>query len=185
MESLKGKKNIFITGKVGIGKTTLIKEVTLPFREQVGGFFTEEIIKDGGRHGFLLRTFSGKEAVLASRDIKGGPRISKYRVDLSTIDDIGVCDIADAIRTKKIAVVDEVGSMEILSKKFRDIFIKSLTSQVHVLATVREKSQPFSDEIKAYPDSAVLQLDRDNFAEIKESLREWIKDVLKDAPEEK
>ncbi|MBI4396118.1 MAG: hypothetical protein HY548_03415 [Elusimicrobia bacterium] len=44
-------KNLFITGTPGVGKTTLIKEVTLPYRDRVAGFYTEEMREGGGVFG--------------------------------------------------------------------------------------------------------------------------------------
>src|SRR5262245_30503392 len=37
-------KNLFISGTPGVGKTTLLREVTLGKRERIGGFYTEHIL---------------------------------------------------------------------------------------------------------------------------------------------
>ena len=53
-------KNIFITGKPGCGKTSLIKEICIKNLDRSGGFYTEEITEDNERMGFLLKTLNGK-----------------------------------------------------------------------------------------------------------------------------
>ncbi|MFH1283533.1 MAG: nucleoside-triphosphatase [bacterium] len=179
MDDITKLKSIFVTGKVGIGKTTLIRESTLPFLEYIGGFYTEEIKKDGKRYGFMLKTFSGQEVLFASIDIKQGPKVSKYRVDTGIFDEVGVKEVVNALKNKKIIVIDEIGSMEMFSKKFQEVFADCLMSSNNILATIREKSQPFSNEIKKFNASKVLTLTKDNFINTKEEIRKWLNNLVK------
>jgi len=174
MRTLAGRKNVIVDGAVGIGKSTLIREVTLPFRGRIAGFYTEEVARDGERHGFILRTFAGEECLFASRDFKEGPRISKYRVDLSAFERVGVAAIERASAGSGVVVIDEIGSMEVLSERFRAALFQCLSGPARTLATIRQKSQPFESEIRRLADTERLTVTRENFAELKESLRAWL-----------
>ena len=172
-------KNFFISGNPGIGKTTLIKESVLPFKNLIGGFVTEEIIEDGKRMGFLLKSLAGPSGILASKKMAGPVRLKKYGLDLSVLDTIAVPSLKDCLAKKKIAVIDEIGAMEIMSDGLREAVMQCLGSSIPVLATLRAKSEPFTDSIKRLEQSAVLTLTRSNYQEVKAKIRLWIEEVQK------
>jgi len=57
--------NVLLTGRPGIGKTTLIKRLIEATSLSKGGFYTGEVREKGQRVGFSLTTLDGKESVLA------------------------------------------------------------------------------------------------------------------------
>src|SRR3989344_3034030 len=75
-------KNLFIAGTQGVGKTMLLREVTLAKREHIGGFYTEHIMAGRIRKGFMIRTFDGQERMLASKNLKSSHKLGKYGVDV-------------------------------------------------------------------------------------------------------
>ncbi|MEM2944210.1 MAG: NTPase [Methanomassiliicoccales archaeon] len=146
-------KNILITGIPGVGKTTVIKKVVEKLGERCGGFYTEEIRSEGIRVGFKIVSLDGKTGVLASISLSGAPKVGKYGVNLQEINNIAVTSIAEAIRSEKIVVIDEIGKMEVLSPLFRSLVVLALDSQNVVIATVSEKGkEDFFDEIKMRSD---------------------------------
>ena len=167
-------KNLFITGKPGSGKTTLIKEVCLPVMDRVGGFYTEEMTESGSRLGFVLKTFDGREGVLAKKGMKSSYKFNKYGIDGHVLEDIGAGSLAKALKEKELIVIDEIGSIEIVSELFRKMLIVCLVSEKRVLATVRYNAQPFTDDIKKMKDTSVIVLSRDNYMEVKKEVRDWI-----------
>lgn len=172
-------KNLFVAGTVGVGKTTLIKETVLPYAEEVGGFYTEEIKKNGKRQGFLLKTFDGKEGTFAWKGRKNRTKFGKYGIDLEILESIGVHAMHEALHSKKIVIIDEIGSMEMLSSAFHDILMQCIFSQKYVLATIRFKSQPFSADLERLPSERTLHLSRENFHEVKLYIQNWIRQCLK------
>ena len=44
---------VAVRGSSGCGKTTLIREVCLPYMNMVGGFYTEELREGASRAGFM------------------------------------------------------------------------------------------------------------------------------------
>jgi len=167
-------KNLIITGKPGCGKTTLIKEVCLSVRDRAGGFYTEEIIEDGSRLGFVLKTFDGRQGVLAKKGMTSIHKLNKYGIDLRVLEDIGADSLAKALKEKEPIVIDEIGSMEMVSDIFRKVLMMCLVSGKRVLATVRFNAQPFTDEIKKMKDTSVIVLTRENYMEVKKEVRDWI-----------
>lgn len=160
-------KNILITGNPGVGKTTLIKNIISKLNISAGGFYTSEIRNsEGKRWGFKIISLDGKEDIMASVQIISRYRISKYGVNITVIDRIGVSAIADAIKNKDIVIIDEIGRMELFSKEFANITIDALDSPKIVLGTVTAKNTNFTKKIKERTDTKIVKLNRVNFAEI-------------------
>lgn len=167
-------KNLFIAGAPGVGKTTLLREVTLSRREKIGGFYTEHILVGRIRKGFIIRTFDGQERMLAARGLKSSHKLGSYGVDLNALENVGVPALKLALMTKDLIVIDEIGSMEMMSERFRTTLLECLTSTKPVLASIRVASQPFSDQVKKFSDTQTLLLTKSNYTSIKQQVRKWL-----------
>ena len=109
---------IFLTGKPGIGKTTLIKAIIDQYGSLCDGFYTEEIKVGRSRVGFSLKIINSKNSVpLAMSDgsVKIGPKVGKYTVNVKEMENI----LPEAFppTPAKIRIIDEIGKMELLSQK--------------------------------------------------------------------
>jgi nucleoside-triphosphatase len=153
---------VLLTGRPGFGKTTLIKRVVNNLPWPVGGFYTEEIRERAGRVGFKLVTLDGEEVVFAHVDLKTPEQVRKYRLDLSALERIGVGTVRQAVQTRRLVVIDEIGPMEIRSPIFREAVNEALDSEVPVLATIFARSLPFTDVIKSRPDVTLIEVRPDN-----------------------
>ncbi len=161
-------KNILITGRPRVGKTTLIKHIALLLGDKAGGFYTEEIPGKGvrGRRGFRIITLDGKEGVLAEVGFESRFNVGKYGVNLKDLDEIGVAAIERAIEEREWILVDEIGKMEEFSNKFKDAMMKALDSNKRVLAAIRSKDSVFTSIIKARSDVDMIKLTVPNRPEI-------------------
>lgn len=167
-------KNLFIVGKPGVGKTTMVKEVTLPFREGMGGFYTEEIRETGKRLGFRICSLKGEKGIFAYKGMNSSCRLNKYGIDLAILETIGVKSLEEALLTSKIILIDEIGTMEFLSPVFPEIVQRCLDSPLRVLATFRWGTQLFSHNFSPRKDSLTIELTRENFLEVKAQIRDWL-----------
>lgn len=177
-------KHMFITGKPGCGKTALVREVCLQHMECVGGFYTEEIWDGPDRAGFLLKSFDGRSGVLAKKGMESPYKLNKYGVDLGVLEGIGVDAVLKACATKKVVVIDEIGTMEAFSEAFGKALVEILHNPVRVLATIRYKSQPFTDDVKKMPATSLVYLSRENYMQVKADLKHWLRRAC-DAPAER
>lgn len=168
-------KNIFITGKPGCGKTNLIMEILKELNLDAGGFYTQEIREQGIRKGFKIITLDEKEGILAHVNIKSPYRVSKYKVNIKDLEEIGVKSILDALRENKIIVIDEVAKMELFSEKFEKAVITALDSKNKVLGTIMLKPNPFCDEIKKRQDTKIFYLTKENKKTVKEEIEKLFK----------
>jgi nucleoside-triphosphatase len=160
---------VLITGRPGVGKTTLIKRIVeaLP---SAAGFYTEEIREGGSRKGFNLVGLSGPKGsvaglsqgaatALAHVEFKGPHRVGKYGVDVR-----GFEGFLDELSPGEagLVVIDEIGKMECLSEKFRILVKEILKSDKTVVATIAQKGTPFIEGLKRMPGVRLLEITEGN-----------------------
>ncbi len=154
--------NVFITGNPGSGKSTLISRLLEEMSgRKVSGILTPEVRVGGTRQGFKIIDWASKEEeILASVTSEGGPRVSRYRVNLRGIDII-LDKFLDSYEGSEYVVIDEIGKMELRSKKFREVLGKILRSNKTVIATVSKK---LANDYQTQ--GALYELRKDNFEDV-------------------
>lgn len=159
-------KHILLTGRPRTGKTTLLKRIIKDLKSFLGGFYTEEITTDNKRVGFRIKTLDGKEGILAMEGLKSGFRLGKYGINVEDLEAIGVKAVEDAVKTKDVVVIDEIGKMELFSQKFKDVVLKALDSNKRVMGVIHREDTKFLNDIKSRKDVAVFEVNLDNHDEI-------------------
>ena len=154
---------ILITGKPGVGKTTLVLKIAEKLSgKKIGGFYTEEIRVSGDRVGFGIKTFDGKEGILSHVKIKSDPKVGKYGVDIGSFERFGVKAVEDALTDADIMIIDEIGKMELFSCRFKDAVMRCFDSDKPVIATIMQRPNEFADSIKNRPDVEIFEVTYEN-----------------------
>jgi len=169
-----------ITGRPGTGKTSLIKQAVADMGDKAGGFYTEEIRSQGIRKGFRLVTLDGQSAILAHVDIHSPYRVSRYGVDIDSLDRVGVSALLKAAEQCNLVVVDEIGKMELFSANFREAVLKLIDSGKRVLGTIMLKPDPWADAIKHRPEVRLVSVAGTNYRLVLAELRNWLKTLNED-----
>ncbi len=160
-------KNVLVTGRPGIGKTTAVMRAAEELRRagmRVGGFVSREERKEGVRTGFVIVDLETSEEAYLARVGDGTPRIGKYVVLVSELERVGVAAIKRALRTAQVIVIDEIGPMELLSHSFKQAVLEALNSPKPVVATihVRAREDPFGRSVLSRKDIALLEVNASN-----------------------
>lgn len=167
-------KNFFITGKPASGKTSLILEIIKELNLKAGGFYTQEIREGGKRKGFKITSLTGQEGILAHLNFKSFYRVSKYKVNLKDLEEIGVKSLLQALRENKILIIDEIGKAEMYSEKFKKAVLTALNSQNKILGTIKLTPDAFTNQIKKRPDTEIIYLNQENREEVKKRVKEFL-----------
>lgn len=151
---LKLMKKAFITGRPGVGKSTVLREVKNILENngwRIGGVTCPEIRKNGKRIGFeIIDVASNNKGILASINLLEGPMVGKYRVNLEDLERIAIPAIKKSMEELDLTIIDEIGPMELKSKRFHELVLEALKSDKSIIAVlhrslVREFSMRFPD----------------------------------------
>jgi nucleoside-triphosphatase THEP1 len=144
MEMLGLVKNLFLLGKIGTGKSSLIRENLLPYLELVGGFFVQRIFMGGSSVAFRLlpvttageyilnrkvETLGGLENIFLFNDGRGN-----WHSNMEVFITDGTRYLHESIATgKKVILLDEIGGIELHCPPFMEAVMEVLSSPVSVL----------------------------------------------------
>jgi len=167
-------QTLLLTGRPGIGKTTIIKAVIAQLGDRAGGFYTEEILGPGGRKGFRLITLAGQSAVIAHIDFKSRSQVGRYDVKVDTIDKLGAGAIRSAIEHNPIVIIDEIGKMELFSSPFQSAVLKAVSSPKIVLAAAMLDDHPWLLALKSLPNVTVWEVTKVNRTKLVEQVLGWL-----------
>lgn len=139
---------VALTGSPGVGKTTLVQKIVGAAGGSVGGVLARDKRVKDRRVGFeLLDLGSGATGMLAD-ETGSGPQLGKYRVRLDDLDNIGARAIENGLKANLI-VVDEIGPMELSSRRFVMAVEKALASDKEMLVVLHEWSNhPIAKKIR-------------------------------------
>jgi nucleoside-triphosphatase len=161
------KRVLLITGRPVVGKTTVLLNAANELKNRgysIGGMLSREVREKGTRIGFEIIDFSkGNKGWLAHINQPTGPQVSKYRVNLDDLDQIGVKAIQNALKEAEVVVIDEIGPMELFSQAFRQAIKEAVDSQKLVLGVIHHSAQdPMIDSIKKRNDTEILEATIEN-----------------------
>lgn len=172
------KKNLFVTGRPGVGKTTLIERVLELLDVTAGGFCTREIREDYARVGFEIADLSGSTGILAHVDLESGFRVGRYGVNRADLERIGVPAIRDAVEGANLVVMDEIGRMELCSPAFQHEVERALDSVTPVFGTLQDRTSPFLDRVRGRPDVTLVRITQENRDAMVGVVREAVERLL-------
>jgi nucleoside-triphosphatase len=154
---------ILLTGLPGCGKTTAVMQIVANLSNtKAAGFYTQEIRQKNTRKGFTWTRLDGATGILAHVNTKSPYKVGKYSVDITGFEKsvVPILDInhSDA----ELFIIDEIGKMECLSKKFVAAVRHLFASDKSVLATVAQKGTGFISEVKSFPSTKLFYLTHQN-----------------------
>ena len=131
---------IAITGKPGVGKSTLCLKVYNFLKDKIviKGFVTVEYRIGGKRFGFqFLDLVSGEKLWLAKKE-SGKVMVGKYSVFVENVD--MMAERIERYKDADLIVIDEIGPMELKSGKFINS-IENIMELDNLLFTIHYKSR--------------------------------------------
>jgi len=154
-----------ISGPPTSGKSTLVSKLIDFLRKndiKVGGIATPEIRESGLRVGFrVVDLMTLKENVFVSINYKSNYKVGKYFVDVDLFENIAIPALETAEIESDIVVIDEIGKMELFSKKFEETVKRILSGSKPVLAVVHRN---YLEEYKKH--GKVYWLERKKWVEV-------------------
>ncbi len=162
-------RNIFLTGEVGIGKSTVVqKTLALLSCVSCGGFRTVSAVPI--TEGAMLDVFIERAWEQTPHDAEhligsrwGDGHFTSYP---SAFDIVGTSILEACTADAKLIIMDELGLMESGAKLFQKVVMDTLDGSHPVLGVIKPKHSAFLDAIRSHEKSEILELTRDNRDEL-------------------
>lgn len=166
--------NIFITGPPRSGKSTMVSQIIDELGLNAEGLRTPDIRKNGERKGFkLVDIKTGEEGILSHLDQQEGPKVSKYRVNMDDLEFFTKLSLDNISNDCDIVVIDEIGTMELYSDKFKKAVKDRLNDDIPVLAVLHRHHV---EKYEGYGE--VFELTKSNYDILKLELIDKLKSLL-------
>ncbi len=159
-------KNFLVTGLPGCGKTTtLLNTIKLleSYAIGIGGCITAELQEKGRRVGFIIKDLAScEEGILAHVSLVSKKRIGRYKINITELKRIGVGSLLNSFSSKiDCVIIDEIGSMEIISHEFQNVVRDLLNSKKIVLGSIHYRSNhKFLVEIRNRYDTEIIEINK-------------------------
>ena len=131
---------VLISGKPNTGKSTALgKIIDLLGPPRCSGLLTEEILKDGERIGFSTCGLKcRKRIILAHKDFDKTYAVEDFGVDLSSLEKLMIEELETGSNDERtrFLIIDEIGRMQVMSKRFRELLDQIADSSKTLIASI-------------------------------------------------
>jgi nucleoside-triphosphatase THEP1 len=93
-----------------------------------------------------------------------------------TMDAVGVSALRRAVEQCELAVIDEIGRMELFSTGFSEAIWRIVCCGKKVLGTIMLNPNPWADAIKLQPMVNLISVTRAKYDQILSELWDWLRD---------
>ena len=167
--------NIFLTGEINIGKSTIIEKFLLTYFGTVGGFKTIRCKTDNDAfYGVYLLDVNYEDAVLSKENRVGDCFPDKSLTSYGSIFDTFGVDFLSFETEPSLIVMDELGILEKNATKFQEKVHECLNSNASVLGIIKNKNNSFLDSICKRDDVILLEVNEDNRNGVLEKVTEFL-----------
>lgn len=155
-------KNLLITGASGSDKTTLIRKLSEVFKEfNPAGFYTGQISEDGVQTGTYVAALFGDSRVFSHVTVKSKYAVGRFRVDMKGFETL-LESVFSKDRKTGLYLIDEIGRMECLSKKFCKYINEFMDSERPFVASIADKGTGIISEIRKRSDVKLHEVTLEN-----------------------
>lgn len=156
--------NIFLTGEVGVGKSTVLRKVLKLLAPTVcGGFLS---VSEPAPEGAMLYVYIEKawektphdEAHLVGLRTGDGHFTSYPEV----FNNVGAEILSSTPPQAVLIIMDELGTMESDAETFKKAVFSALDGPLPVLGVIKNKHSEFLDKIRSHPRSVIIEATADN-----------------------
>lgn len=141
----------------GPARSEVMRELFTKLGARAGGVVMVPFSQFQTGVGYKVKTHTGREGMVAHVTGASLYRAGKYKVNVDDVDLIVVPALRDALQTREIILIDEIGKIFLFSERFRQVVLEAFESEKHVVASVQEKPHGFVDKVRGLPGVVVDQ----------------------------
>ena len=159
--------NVFLTGAINIGKSTIVSRVMAEFLRtgiSTAGFYTLPYAIGGAVKGYYIHPLFPMELLpLPEKRIIGTIKGDQWAGVTQTFESIGTEILEQSLAgTADLVIMDELGFFEEKAFGFQDRVVELLDSPKTVLGVIKPSNLPFLNDIRKRDDVWLLEVTRAN-----------------------
>lgn len=159
-------KNIFLTGAVGVGKSTVLQKIIEECcpKDELFGFCTRKISLEGDPRldGKVYIYPAGGEISQDDAYCVGDILLPRGCEPYPKVFDTEGVRMLTGIPSGAFVLMDELGFLESSAAKFREKVMEIIEGDYLVLGVVKPKKLPFLNAIRENPETAVFEVTENN-----------------------
>ncbi|MHB1453987.1 MAG: nucleoside-triphosphatase [Saccharofermentanales bacterium] len=156
-------RHIFITGAIGIGKSTLLSRLLSLYPEKgIYGFYTKkEAVQPDGKSRVYIHSAQETERHYNDSNCIAISTADSLQVRPQVLETAGIRLLSD-IPLKSLVVMDELGIFETEAPLFCNRVLLVLDGDCFVIGVVRDSDTPFLDTVRNHPEVALYRMTMEN-----------------------
>ncbi|RAO98535.1 hypothetical protein PW5551_09310 [Petrotoga sp. 9PW.55.5.1] len=176
--------NIFLTGRIGVGKTTIIKKILKKLKPKIGGFtvYKEGEIFNWNAFYLIESSYLIDEKIVLNlseenRFAYRKENYFKWLVNTKAFDEVGVRLLSPS-NFVDIIIMDELGRFELNAYEFQKKVYSLLDSKIPVLGVIKDESNEFLDKIRNRTDVEIFKITEENRESQYEDVYNLVKNLI-------
>lgn len=150
--------NLFLTGNIGIGKSTILQNALKEFDISIGGYITQRVFEGYYRRYIVKSLYNMDEYTIIKVDSRDNSKKS-----FSHAFENGVISILDnSLKYRDLIVLDELGCAENNIEIFTSKIFELLDSPKIVFGILKDDYCSFLDKIRNRKDVQVIRITEEN-----------------------
>ncbi|MEW6623077.1 MAG: nucleoside-triphosphatase [Bacillota bacterium] len=160
-------KNVFLTGEINIGKSTIIKKLLAGFLGSLAGFLTLPYYSNNSvkmeKIGYIFRDINDDHEIRPNFFISLINSEGTMVPVVETFETYGVKVLKSSLEKRpNLLIMDELGVFESKAFSFQRYVELCLSSKIPVLGVLKAKKSPFLDAIRSRNDVVELEVTEEN-----------------------
>ena len=160
--------HIFLTGRVQVGKSTVIRRLLAETDGKIGGFKTKWVPIENGKL-LVMMPYTQDENTYVEENVASRQIGTERTIYPEVFDTMGRRILEDSTSCD-IIVMDELGAMETRSLSFQKAVTDVLDGKTPVIGVIQPKETPFLNALRARKDVHIITVNVENREEVYASL---------------
>lgn len=166
--------NLFLTGKKGVGKSTLLKKALKKLDVSIGGYITEKRFDGYYRKHIAKSLYNEDEYIIVKSDTRDNSREGF----VEAFEDGVVSILNKSLKHRDLIVLDELGSAENNIKPFKAKVFEILDREKIVFGVLKDEECEFLNTIRNRDDVIVIRITEGNREHILDEIVEILKGFI-------